>query len=62
MSEQYMLDYLLSVELDTPGQIDLQVTVKSWFGLLGTYKTGFGWAFRPQPQVWRIIDRHAREK
>ena len=34
MSEQYIIGNLTSVELDTPGQIDLQVTLKSWFGLL----------------------------
>ena len=34
MSEQYMLGYHTSVELDTPGRIDLQVTLRSWFGLL----------------------------
>ena len=34
MNEQYMLSYMASIELDIPGQIDLQVTLKSWFGWL----------------------------
>ena len=32
MSEH--LGYLTSVKLDTPGQIDLQVSLKSWLGWL----------------------------
>ena len=34
MNEQYKFDHMTSLELDIPGQFDLQVTLKSYFVLL----------------------------
>ena len=38
MNEQYMLSQIKSIELDIPGQIDLQVTLKSGLWLMEVHR------------------------
>ena len=63
MNEQYRLDHTISLELDIPGQFDLQVTLKSGFGGWNTDNNKLlAGSFNPSHRTYgRITGGHEKE-
>ena len=62
MNEQYKLDHTISLELDIPGQFDLQVTFSPVLVGWNTYNKLLAGSFNPSHRTYgRITGGHEKE-